>query len=179
MAMNIHIETDRLILRDLELTDAQGIFELDSDSEVHEYLGNHPIKTLEEAEDIIRFIRNQYITNGIGRWAIIDKKTKEFIGWSGLKYEEVLRDNFSYYDLGYRLIKKYWGRGIATETAIASLKYGFNTLNLNEICAAADVNNMGSNKILQKIGMQFKETFNYDNALHNWYAITKNEWLRL
>lgn len=179
MAMNIHIETDRLILRDLELTDAQGIFELDSDSEVHEYLGNYPIKTLEEAEDIIRFIRNQYITNGIGRWAIIDKKTKEFIGWSGLKYEEVLRDNFSYYDLGYRLIKKYWGRGIATETAIASLKYGFNTLNLNEICAAADVNNMGSNKILQKIGMQFKETFNYDNDLHNWYAITKNEWLRL
>ena len=78
--MNIHIETDSLILRDLELTDAQGIFELDSDADVHEHLGKQPIKTLKEAEDIIGFIRAQYKTNGIGRWAIIDKSTNQFMG---------------------------------------------------------------------------------------------------
>jgi len=151
--MKIHIETKRLIIRDLEEFDAKGIFDLDSNPEVHEFLGKKPIKTIKEAEEVINFIRKQYVDNGIGRWAIIDKKTNDFIGWTGLKYEQKLRENMSYYDLGYRLRKKYWGKGIATETAIESLKYGFSKVNLREICAAADVNNLASNKILIKIGL--------------------------
>ncbi|WP_062061396.1 GNAT family N-acetyltransferase [Aquimarina longa] len=175
--MKIHIETERLIIRDLENFDAQGIFDLDSDPEVHEYLGKHPIKTIQEAEEVINFIRNQYLENGIGRWAVIDKKTNDFMGWTGLKYEQKLREDMSYYDLGYRLRKKYWGNGIATETAIESLAYGFDKLNLKKICAAADVNNIASNKVLQKIGLQFIETFDYEGKPHNWYTISKSEWV--
>ena len=175
--MNVHIETERLILRDLEEYDAKGIFELDSDPEVHEFLGKKPIKTIEEAKQVIDFIRNQYVQNGIGRWAIIDKKTGDFIGWSGLKYEQGLRKDFSYYDLGYRLRKKYWGNGIATETAIESLKYGFEKLDLKEIGAAAEVNHLASNKILKKIGLKFIDTFDFEGSPHNWYNIRKIEWL--
>ena len=175
--MKVHIETERLIIRDLEAYDAQGIFELDSDPEVHEFLGKKPIKTIEEAKQLIDFIRAQYVENGIGRWAIIDKRTESFIGWTGLKYEQGLRKEFSYYDLGYRLLKKYWGKGIATETAIESLKYGFEKLELNEIGAAADINHLASNKILQKIGLQFIDTFDYEGITHNWYKIKKSEWL--
>jgi len=177
--MKIHIETERLIIRDLEEFDAKGIFDLDSDAEVHEYLGRKPIKTINEAEEIINYIRNQYVENGIGRWAIIDKKTMDFVGWTGLKYEEKVRENYNYYDLGYRLRKKYWGKGIASETAIESLNYGFNKLDLNEICAAADINNIASNKILKKIGLRFIETFKFDETLHNWYKINKSEWREL
>ena len=54
---------------------------------------------------MISFIRAQYVKNGIGRWAIIDKNTEDFIGWTGLKYEQNLRKEFNYYDLGYRLKK--------------------------------------------------------------------------
>jgi len=175
--MKVHIETERLIIRDLENYDIKGIFELDSDLDVHEYLGKNPIKTMEEAEQVIDHIRNQYVENGIGRWAVIDKKTKDFIGWTGLKYEQGLRKDFSYYDLGYRLKKKYWGNGIATETAIESLKYGFEKLNLKEIGAAADIQHVASNKILKKIGLKFIETFNYEGVPHNWYNIKKTEWL--
>ena len=96
--MNIHIETPRLIIRDVELYDAEGIFQLDSDPEVHKYLGENPIKTMLEAKKIIEYIRNQYIEHGIGRWAIIDKKTCDFIGWTGLKYEQQIRNSFNYYD---------------------------------------------------------------------------------
>ncbi|MBQ4820971.1 GNAT family N-acetyltransferase [Aquimarina sp. MMG016] len=177
--MKIHIETERLIIRDLEKYDTKGIFELDSDPDVHEYLGKKPIKTMEEAKQVIDFIRNQYVENGIGRWAIIDKKTEDFIGWAGLKYEQVLRKDFSYYDLGYRLRKKYWGNGIATETAIESLKYGFEKLDLKEIGAAADVNHLASNKILKKIGLKFIETFDFEGVTHNWYNIRKSEWSEL
>ncbi len=177
--MKIHIETDRLIIRDIEEYDAEGFFELDSDPDVHEYIGKKLIKTIQEAKQVIDFIRNQYIENGIGRWAIIDKKTNDFIGWTGLKYEQGLRENFSYYDLGYRLRKKYWGNGIATETAIESLKYGFEKLDLKEIGAAADVNHLVSNKILTKIGLKFIETFDFEGVLHNWYNLSKSDWLAL
>lgn len=177
--MKIHIETERLLIRDLEAYDVDGMFELDSDADVHKYLGKKPIKTKEEAKQVIAYIRNQYIENGIGRWAIIEKKTNDFIGWTGLKYEKLLRKEFNYYDLGYRLRKKYWGKGIATETAIESLKYGFEKLDLKEIGAAADIDHLASNKILKKVGLQCIETFEFENVLHNWYYITKADWLAL
>ncbi|SEL41579.1 ribosomal-protein-alanine N-acetyltransferase [Aquimarina amphilecti] len=176
--MKVHIETERLILRDLEEYDVEGIFELDSDPEVHEFLGKKPIKTIEEARQVIKFIRTQYKENGIGRWAIIDKETKDFIGWAGLKYEQGLRKEFNYYDLGYRLRKKYWGIGIATETAIESLKYGFDKLDLEEIGAAADINHLASNSILKKIGLRFVDRFDYEGVSHNWYKIKKTEWIK-
>lgn len=175
--MKIHIETDRLILRDLEIIDAEGIFKLDSDPEVHEFLGKKPIKTFEEAVKVIEYVREQYTRNGIGRWAIIEKETDNFIGWTGLKYEEGLREKFNYYDLGFRLRKNYWGKGIATETALESLKYGFEKLDLKEIGAAADVNHLVSNKILKKVGLKFIDTFEYEKVLHNWYKIEKSEWI--
>ena len=93
--MKIHFETKRLIVRDLEELDSKGIFELDSDPEVHKYLGNKPIKTIREAEEVVNSIRKQYDKNGIGRWAIIDKSSEEFIGWTGLKYEENLEQSSS------------------------------------------------------------------------------------
>ena len=175
--MKVLIETERLIIRNIEEYDVQGIFELDSDPEVHEFLGKKPIKTIEEAKQIIDFIRAQYVKHGIGRWAIIDKKTEDFIGWTGLKYEQSLRKEFSYYDLGYRLRKKYWGNGIATETAIESLKYGFEELDLKEIGAAADINHLVSNNILKKIGLKFIDRFDYEGVPHNWYNIGKTEWM--
>ena len=61
------------------------MYELDADPEVHKYLGNKPVTNREQTVEVINFIRQQYIHNGIGRWAIIDKKSKEFLGWTGLK----------------------------------------------------------------------------------------------
>ena len=175
--MKIHIVTERLIIRDIEDLDVTGIYDLYSDPDVHTYLLNRPIKTVDEAKEIIGLIRKQYKEYGISRWAIIDKGTNDFIGWAGLKYEQKLRKDFTYYDLGFRLKKKYWGKGIGTESAVESLKYGFSKLDLNEICAAAHIENVASNKILKNIGLKFIETFEYDGELHNWYKIYKTEWI--
>lgn len=83
--MKTHLETDRLILRELLPTDDLGMFELDSNSEVHKFLGKKPIKHIDESRQMIENIRKQYAENGIGRWAVILKDTNEFIGWSGIK----------------------------------------------------------------------------------------------
>ena len=175
--MKIFAETNRFFLREIIEKDVNDLYELDADPEVHKYLGNHPVQSIDQSKEIIKHIRKQYQENGIGRWAIIDKSSKEFIGWTGLKYEQNVRA-FNYYDLGYRLKRKYWGKGIATETAIASLKYGFTTLNLNEICAAAHIDNIASNIILTKTGLKFIEAFEFEDITWNWYQIKKSHWLK-
>ena len=174
--MTIHQVTERFILRDIEFIDAKDIYELDSDPDVHEFLGKNPLKTIEEAEAIIDYIRKQYTDWGIGRWAIIDKTDQAFVGWTGLKYETVLRNEFNYYDLGYRLKKKYWRKKIATETALAAVDYGFNELNLKQIGGAADIDHIVSNKVLQKVGLKFVDTFTYDDSLCNWYNLKKEDY---
>ena len=175
--VKIFAETERLILREIIPSDIDGMFELDSDPEVHKYLGKKPLTEKEQVANVINFIRQQYNDNGIGRWAIIDKKTNDFIGWTGLKFVTDLTNNHkNYYDLGYRLIKKYWGQGIATETAIASLNYAFEQLKTKEVYAMADCKNDGSNKILRKVGLNFIEKFYHEGIELNWYKINKNEY---
>ena len=83
--MKIFAETERLILREILPTDVEGMYQLDADPEVHKYLGNKPVTNREQTVEVINFIRQQYIDNGIGRWIIIDKKSNEFLGWTGLK----------------------------------------------------------------------------------------------
>lgn len=171
------IETKRLILREMTEKDVMGMYELDSDPEVHRYLGNKPISTEDQALQIIQNVRQQYIERGIGRWSVIDKESDEFIGWAGLKLEQrEINGNVDYYDLGYRLKRKFWGLGIGKECAYESLKYGFEKMDLKEIFAAAHIQNQASNKILEGLGLKYLETFKYERAFHNWYRITYDEW---
>lgn len=126
------IETQRLILREIEFADVEGMFELDSDPEVHKYLGDTPVTDKKQIIEVINFIRRQYIDNGIGRWAVLDKMTNQFMGWAELKFvTETINGHTNYYDLGYRLIRKFWGKGFATEAAIVSLNYAFKELNVD------------------------------------------------
>ena len=175
--MKIFAETERMILREILPTDVDGMYKLDSDPEVHKYLGNKPVSNKAQTIDIINSIRQQYVDNGIGRWAIIDKNSNEFVGWTGLKFiTENINNHENFYDIGFRLIKKYWGKGIATETAFASLDYAFNALEMKEIYAIAECENIGSNNILKKVGLKLIETFDLEGIKHNWYKIEKTNY---
>lgn len=173
--MTFHIETERLILRELRPTDLQGMFELDSDPEVHKYLGNKPVKTIDESQKMIENIINQYKERGIGRFAVIEKASGNFAGWSGIKFntgdKETLGEKRDFHDIGYRFIPKYWGKGYASETSFATLHFGFTKLNLETIVGVAETENIASNKVLQKIGLQFKEVFPHEDVKLNWYEL--------
>jgi len=122
-------------------------------------------------------IRQQYIHNGIGRWAVIEKDTNHFVGWAGLKLvKEPTNGHVNYYDLGYRFIKKYWGKGYATECAKASLDYGFAQLKADEIFAMTDAGNDASRRVLEKAGFTQDGTLYDDGILHNWFKISKETW---
>lgn len=169
--MSKSIETERLYFRELEPTDDAGMFELDSNPEVHTYLGNNPVKTIEESRAVIDFIREQYRTNGIGRWAALLKETGEFIGWAGLKLERNVNGHDSHYDLGYRFIQKHWGKGYASEAAAAFVDYGFNVMKLEKINATADPSNAASRKVLERAGLKFIETFDHEGEEEVWYEM--------
>ena len=125
--MKVYIETKRLILREVLPTDVEGMFELDSNTIVHKYLGRNPITTKLQALDAIKFIREQYKERGIGRFATIEKSSGDFIGWSGLKLnvgeKEALNGKRNFYDIGYRFIPRFWGHGYATESSLAVLDF--------------------------------------------------------
>ncbi|MCF6295872.1 MAG: GNAT family N-acetyltransferase [Flavobacteriaceae bacterium] len=178
--MNFHIETERLILREILPSDAKGMFELDSNPIVHKYLGNKPVKIKQQAVDVIQFIRKQYKERGIGRWATIEKSSGGFVGWSGLKLnldkKEELNGRRNFYDIGYRFIPRFWGKGYATESSLAVLDYGFNDLNIKTIFGAAEIDNIASNKILQKIGLQFINEFRFEDGIANWYELKKEDY---
>jgi [ribosomal protein S5]-alanine N-acetyltransferase len=172
--MKVICETQRFLLREILATDVDGMYEMDADTEVHKFLGDPAVTSKEQVIAIINFIRQQYDTFGIGRWAVIDKTTKEFMGWAGLKFmTEETNGHKDYYDLGYRLIKRFWGKGIATECAYASLSYAFDTLKVKHVYGMASVDNIGSNRVLRKVGLTFVETFTHEGIEHNWYKIDK------
>lgn len=178
--MKIHLVTERLLMRDIMDSDVQAMFAMDSDPDVHVFLGNKPISTMEEATKIINNIQQQYRDNGIGRWAVVEKESGAFIGWSGFRLiTDVVNDKTNYYDLGYRFLKRYWGQGYASEAAIASLNHGFQNLGFDEIVGIADVNHSASNIILAKSGLIKRNEFFYEEVLHNFYTLTKTEWQKL
>ncbi len=144
-------------------TDEKGMFLMDTNAAVHKYLGNHPLKTLEEVRKVIQFVRQQYTDLGIGRWAVLEKETNEFVGWTGFKYmQDMVNKHVDHYDFGYRLRQEFWGKGYATESALAALKYGITTLRLKDIYAMTDIDNLASRHVLEKIGFTLVEIFKYD-----------------
>lgn len=176
--MKIFTETDRLILREIVPEDANAMFEMDSDPEVHTYLGGNQVTSMDQINEAIQFIRKQYIDVGIGRWAVIEKKSQSFIGWSGLKLVPYpINQHTNFYDLGYRFIRRYWGLGYATEAANASLHFGFEKMNLSDIYAMTEAGNVSSANVLNKVGMRSIGTFDYEQKTHFWYHQTSAEWL--
>ncbi|WP_136666500.1 GNAT family N-acetyltransferase [Flavobacterium sp. H122] len=170
--MNVILETERLILRPIEMNDAESLFLLESNPNVHKYLGNHPVKSLEESTAYIVSLQNQYKNNGIGRFAVILKESGEFIGWSGIKFiTEEENKHINFYEIGYRLREEYWGKGFAYEAAKAWYDYAINELKVDTLYASAHIDNAGSRRILEKIGLKLKNEFIWNKEVPSvWYA---------
>lgn len=149
--MHVIIETERLILRQFEPGEGQLIYTLNEDPEITRYTGD-PVRDLAHANEVLEeVILPQYASYNHGRWAVHTKPGLEFIGWCGLKYRPELDE----IDLGYRFMKSAWGKGYASEAAMASIKYGFEQLGLKRIVGRAMPGNVGSVKVLEKCGMRF------------------------
>lgn len=171
--MSIHIETERLILREFKVEDVNSLFEMDSNPLVHKYLGNKPVKTKAESLKYIQDCLPKYKDHGICRLALIEKESGNFIGWSGLRFinDYTFNNNTNFFDVGYRLDPKYWNKGYATESGLASVKYGFEILKLDAIYGITEMGNEASHKALLKIDLNYIEDFLYEEEKLRWYKI--------
>ena len=169
------IETERLILKALEKDDAERLFLLDKNAEVMRYVGVEPISDIAETRKNIEIIQNQYRENGIGRFAVIEKECGKLIGWSGLKLiTEPINNRTGFYDLGYRFLPEFWGKGYATESATAWLNFGFGKMGLDEIFAHAHSENSSSIHTLEKLGFKKTDEFMEHDGLCYWYELKNN-----
>ncbi len=169
-------ETERLLIRPLESSDAEDLFLLDQNPEVMKYIGISPLTEVAQSEKVIQMIINQYEKFGIGRYAVIERESGTFIGWSGLKLnDEKVFEHQNFYELGYRFLPDYWGKGYAQETANAFIQKGFDALNLPEIFAYAHSENKASINTLQKVGFTKTGEFMEPDGLCYWYEIKNNK----
>ncbi|MEQ8625521.1 MAG: GNAT family N-acetyltransferase [Vicingaceae bacterium] len=165
------IETKRLLLRELDISDSEDFYNLNSDPEVLKYTGDKAFLSISEAESFL-INYDDYNKNGFGRWAVVSKDSNDFLGWCGLKLNEE-----KLIDLGFRFFKNQWNKGYATESSLASLKYGFNNLKINEIIGRASADNKASVKVLEKLRMNFWKNDSC-NGIENavYYKINKKQY---
>ncbi len=166
--MKVVLETERLRLREFTPKDAQSMFDLNADPEVIKYTGDLPFESVEQAKAFLQNY-NDYQENGFGRWAMISKAENEFIGWCGLKLNEE-----ELIDLGFRVFRKHWNKGYASEAAKACIRYGFETLGFDQIIGRVLSENTASIKVLEKLGMKYWKSgtcHGFENA--RYYRIIK------
>jgi ribosomal-protein-alanine N-acetyltransferase len=146
--------------------DLEYLHPIYSDSEVMKYVSQGVRNREETAADLLQIIAD-WEKHGFGLWAVVCKENNQLIGDGGLRF---LGDTPEV-EVGYVLAKAYWGKGLATEIAAASLKYGFEVLQLKKIVAVADTENIASRRVMEKVGMQYQHNFNYRDRDRVYYSI--------
>lgn len=144
------MESARLSFLPFKYGDEEEMMDLNSNPEVVRYTGDSAFSNKQEATTVIEYLLEQYERFGYGRMAVYLKENNEFIGFCGLKYHPETGET----DLGYRLKRTYWSKGLATEAAMFFLNWGFNKLNLKVIVGRVAKDNLASIRVLQKIGMK-------------------------
>ncbi len=149
------LETERLRLRWLTFDDIDAYNELGTNPEIIRYVGNQPFASLDVAkEKLCAAPLKDYATYGYGRFACVWKQTGQVIGICGPKFLPDTGD----VDLGYRLLPNFWGMGLATESALASIHYARQQLGLQRLVAWVHPENVASTRVLTKLGFSFERT---------------------
>lgn len=176
------LETQRLLLRQWVENDFHSFAEICADKEVMKFFP----KTLSSSESYKMAKQMQSLINqrGWGFWAVEIPTLKQFIGFVGLHTPKVEMPFSPCVEIGWRLSKKYWGQGYATEAATAVLQYAFNELELREVVSFTTRNNIRSIAVMERIGMlNTYQNFSHPDissshplSEHVLYKISQSNW---
>jgi RimJ/RimL family protein N-acetyltransferase len=144
------LETDRLVLREWTADDAEPFAALNADPEVTRHLAG-PM-TRAESDAAVERIRGHWDTYGYGLHAVELKADGRFVGFIGLAHHRALPDDV---EIGWRLARDVWGRGLATEGALASRDAAFGVLGLARLVSLTTDENLASRRVMDKIGLRY------------------------
>ncbi len=162
-------ETERLIGRHLSHQDLHDLTEILSDPEVMKY-SVRGVCDEETTRNFIHWCLESYSTHGVGPWALIEKSTSELIGFCGVGPEIV--DGIEEMNLGYRLARKSWNRGLATEAVRAALEYVFTQHSLASVIAIIEPENSASIRVSEKAGFKDYSVHVFHNRPVRLYRIS-------
>ncbi|MFF8384924.1 GNAT family N-acetyltransferase [Streptomyces kanasensis] len=180
------VTTDRLVLRPFAPGEEGLLVELDGDPEVMRYLSGGRPTPLEVARDehLPGMLRRYPCTGTRGYWAAEEAATGEWLGW--FEFRPLKEDSAAEVELGYRLRRAAWGRGLATEGARALVDKGFAEMGVERVVAYTMAVNSGSRRVMEKAGLTYVTT-HFDEE---WpdpiegaeegeveYALTRAQWL--
>ena len=162
------LETNRLIIEYFNTNDISDWAEIESDADVRRFVDGK-VLSLKEAGEYVELNIRQYQTHGYGRYAVRLKDNKKLIGMCGF-----LNEPYGI-DFGYRYSKDSWGKGLGFEAAKEVLEYGFSELGLEKVVGLTAEQNIGSIRILEKLGFKFEQKLIYNDtkALKYSYTIGK------
>lgn len=185
MTPKIYLESPRIILREMTESDRANLKDLDSDPEVMRYLTDGAPSDDEKVSAAIARTLGYYqrFPNRFGLWAAILKETNEFTGWFLLRPDKHDPDNVKDLELGYRLKKKFWRQGYATEVSKLLIDKAFAQLGAETVWAKTMKKNVASWGAMIKLGMSFESEYTEtefpgDDKLGVRYRLTKDEWLK-
>ena len=167
MLMQI-IETSRLTLRYITIRDAKALMPILGDPEVMRYslIGVH------DRPLIRQFIEQRllsYLEPGFGLYAVINRQNRELMGYCGFFIQSI--EHIKEVEIGYRLAKKYWGKGYATEAAKAVLEYGRKRFNFQRFVCSIDPQNSRSIRVAKKLGMELEKQVIYHGLNVEMYSL--------
>ncbi len=161
------LETERLILRKIFLSDCNDIFEYASNNEVTKYLSWPTHKSLEDTQEFIYQITQSYIDAQPSSWGIELKSESKIIGTIGFLYWDIENKRT---EVGFVLSKDYWRKGLMTEALIEIVKFAFLMMDVNRIEARTLLDNIASQSLLEK------NNFLYEGILRE-YIYFNNKFL--
>lgn len=172
------LETERLILRRMDIGDSEDVFEYASDEEVSKYVAWDLHKSIDDSRRYLRLMMKKYRKFRIGDWGIVLKSNGKLIGSCGFVNWNC---EHNCAEIGYVLSRKYWNSGIMTEAVKRVIKFGFEEMNLNRIEGYHMIENVASERVMQKAGMTFegviRERFLAKGSYHDvkLYSILKKD----
>jgi ribosomal-protein-alanine N-acetyltransferase len=143
--------TNRLILRPLKEYDVDPLHQMMGLPEVMRYFPNPALPSRERIERMIDIQIKHWDKYGYGWWAVDSRSEEKTIGWSGLQFLPETKE----VEIAYLIAKPYWGQGLATEAAQVGLTFGFENIGLEQIVAIVHPENIASQRVAQKLGMNF------------------------
>lgn len=161
------LTTQNLTLRAFSEQDAEAMYHILSGQDVLRYFPTTQPPTLPQVQKMIDRLLKHWEKHGYGLWAVELRETGDLVGRCGLQYipetDEI--------EIDFILGRQFWGQGFATEAGKASLQFGFEELNLTSIVGIVHVDNLASQRVLQKLGMHLTETKEYFGMMCQRYLI--------
>jgi RimJ/RimL family protein N-acetyltransferase len=147
--------TERLVLRSWRPADREPFARLNADPEVVEFLNDGVPFTRAQSDELFDAIQVHWEQRGFGLWcAAARDDPDECLGFVGLAVPSFLPSVLPAVEVGWRLARGAWGRGLATEGARASVRHGFEALNLEAVISIIDPANARSIRVAEKLGMR-------------------------